>query len=303
MAKVKRKQSSKAKGSTKSKPNPARPQRASSRRRNGRDDFSVAVLRLIANEVGNLCSNPGCGAPTSGPSRSRGSSNVGTGAHITAAAAGGPRYDRRLTIAERKAAENAIWLCARCGRLVDNDDSTYTVDDLHDWKAQAIARAHRALETGKVPEPGPSAASIEHDKGVFARTDAVMGERPLRDHIEALQAMAAMEIGEDRFIDDWVRLFDLEGTQYLVPALRSSSHEVVTAIRALNTFVLAHFFTRGAARRIYLRPNLNIDLEGSGSDADMLAFDKYLTELYKRGDDVLARYSTYRRAVKEHLFL
>ena len=66
-------------------------------------------------------------------------------------------------------------LCARCGRLVDNDESTYTLHDLEDWKSQAIARAHRALETGKVPQPGPSENSVLHDKDVFARSDAIMG--------------------------------------------------------------------------------------------------------------------------------
>jgi hypothetical protein len=53
-----------------------------------------------------------------------------------------------LTPAERKAAANAIWLCNNCGRLVDNDVSTYTVDALKKWKADAIGRAQQALASG-----------------------------------------------------------------------------------------------------------------------------------------------------------
>lgn len=109
--------------------------------RRNRDDFSVPVLREIAHEVGHRCSNPECQAPTSGPSKQKGASNVGVGAHITAAASGGPRFDASLTPAERKSAANAIWLCNSCGQLVDNDASTYTVGELVKWKVDAIDRA------------------------------------------------------------------------------------------------------------------------------------------------------------------
>jgi len=87
--------------------------------RHNRDNFPGPVLREIAYEVGHHCSNPACRAPTSGPSKQKGASNVGVGAHITAAAPGGPRFDASLTPAERRSAANAIWLCNTCGRLVD----------------------------------------------------------------------------------------------------------------------------------------------------------------------------------------
>src|SRR4051812_3059955 len=83
-----------------------------------RDDFPLPALKHLAAEVGYLCSNPTCCAPTIGPSKQRGISNVGVGAHITAAASGGPRFDKRLTRAQRISAENGIWMCHRCGRLV-----------------------------------------------------------------------------------------------------------------------------------------------------------------------------------------
>src|SRR6187549_3332373 len=96
-------------------------------RHEGRDNFTSSTVRLIAEEVGHRCSNPGCGAPTSGPSTAKGVSNVGVAAHIAAAAVGGPRYDPSMSPAERSAPANAIWLCGRCARLIDNDTATFTV--------------------------------------------------------------------------------------------------------------------------------------------------------------------------------
>jgi hypothetical protein len=102
----------------------------------------------LAQEVSYLCSNPTCCAPTIGPSKQKGISNVGVGAHITAAAPGGPRFNKRLTRAQRVSPENGIWMCHRCGRLVDNDAKSYTVGLLRNWKREAVKRAHSDLQAG-----------------------------------------------------------------------------------------------------------------------------------------------------------
>lgn len=97
--------------------------------------------------VANRCSNPSCGRPTSGPhTDSSKSVNIGVAAHITAASAGGPRYDASLTSEERADARNGIWLCGACERLVDRDDPKYTKELLFEWKARAEAVAAQALE-------------------------------------------------------------------------------------------------------------------------------------------------------------
>lgn len=134
-----------------------------------RDDFTIPVLRHIAQEVGYLCSNPDCLAPTVGPSKQKGVSNVGVGAHITAAAPGGPRFDALLTADERRSAANAIWLCNTCSRLVDNDVSTYTVAQLVQWKIDAIERARKALASGsRSTTEGLFAAHLELQKQKLA---------------------------------------------------------------------------------------------------------------------------------------
>jgi hypothetical protein len=60
-----------------------------------RDEFPEAVLRAVSRRAGLHCSNPKCGSATTGPQASDELSviNIGVGAHITAAASGGKRYD------------------------------------------------------------------------------------------------------------------------------------------------------------------------------------------------------------------
>ena len=120
--------------------------------KNNRDDFSEAVKRTVAERVNRRCSR--CDAPTSGPQRDPAKSlNVGVAGHITAAAPGGPRYDSSLTPEQRKGHGNAIWLCQTCGRLVDNDESAFSVQDLQRWKLAAEARALASIGVPAVSQP------------------------------------------------------------------------------------------------------------------------------------------------------
>jgi len=117
-----------------------------------RDDFSAPVREHLAKRVAYHCSAPWCHAITVGPSETRPSrtSMTGVAAHITAAAKGGPRYDKTLSPGERAAESNGIWLCAGHGRLVDNDTVRFTVELLRQWKERAELRASRELERAGV---------------------------------------------------------------------------------------------------------------------------------------------------------
>jgi hypothetical protein len=107
-----------------------------------RDDFPDDVKRTVAARVGNRCSRPNCRALTSGPQVDPSKAlNVGVAAHITAASPGGPRYASSLTSEERRHANNAIWLCQNCGKLVDNDQARFTEEELKQWKQTAEAEA------------------------------------------------------------------------------------------------------------------------------------------------------------------
>lgn len=112
-----------------------------------RDDFTAKTKEILAKRVGFLCSNPSCRKPTSGPnSDANKATNIGIAAHITAASAGGPRYDNNLTPDERKNIANGIWLCQSCSALIDRDASKYPVNLLNDWKEQAETEMQQKLE-------------------------------------------------------------------------------------------------------------------------------------------------------------
>ncbi len=107
-----------------------------------RNEFPAGIKRVLANRVGTRCSNSDCQRTTSGPnSDPEKAVNIGVAAHITAAAAGGPRYDAGLSPEERRSAENGIWLCQTCAKLIDNDPERYHSELLWEWKRGAEERA------------------------------------------------------------------------------------------------------------------------------------------------------------------
>jgi hypothetical protein len=106
-----------------------------------RDDFTQPTIQLLAKRAGFRCSNPDCRRPTSGPGAGQAAVNLGVAAHITAASRRGPRFDELLPGEARTSADNGIWLCQQCSRLVDADASGHSVATLQEWKAFAEAAA------------------------------------------------------------------------------------------------------------------------------------------------------------------
>jgi hypothetical protein len=116
-----------------------------------RDNFSEEVKRVIADRVGYRCSNPDCRALTSGPQIDETKAlNVGVAAHISAASAGGPRYNQSISSQERRHLNNGIWLCQNCAKLIDNDLARFPESLLRKWKQQAEKNALAEIgKTGK----------------------------------------------------------------------------------------------------------------------------------------------------------
>lgn len=114
-----------------------------------RNNFPSTVAALLSKRVAHHCSNLHCRQATSGPQDSpKGSINIGVAAHITAASPGGPRYDPSLSADQRRSAENGIWLCQKCSKLIDSDVGRYTVPRLRSWKTEAEEVARVELEAG-----------------------------------------------------------------------------------------------------------------------------------------------------------
>ena len=79
--------------------------------------------------------------------------NIGVAAHITAASPNGPRYSPELRSEQRASADNGIWLCQNCAKLVDDDVQQFSAHVLRAWKADAERRAaDRIGRTGEISD-------------------------------------------------------------------------------------------------------------------------------------------------------
>lgn len=115
-----------------------------------RDNFTAATKRKLAERAGFICSFPGCGQSTIGPSDEslEATANIGEACHIAAAASGpgARRYDDGMTSEQRRSIENGIWMCRTHAKLIDSDENSFTPDLLHNWKVLAEQNAKARLE-------------------------------------------------------------------------------------------------------------------------------------------------------------
>jgi len=99
--------------------------------------FKKSIIITLAKRAANRCSNPDCGAITSGPSNNPNDSvNVGEAAHIYGANLGSARYDADMITTDRNAISNAIWLCGNCHKLIDDDPVKYPAGLLFEWQRE-----------------------------------------------------------------------------------------------------------------------------------------------------------------------
>ena len=160
-----------------------------------RDNFPSGVKRILALRVGSQCSNPTCGAKTSGPQIDPANAiNIGVAAHITAASVGGPRYHVTVSEAERMAPKNGIWLCQNCAKMIDNDVERFPESLLRHWKEVAEQRA--LSEMGRQsPFDRTSAPALEMPPAGLSQMSVSL-RHPLTP--ETLRQLPALLSPEDR---------------------------------------------------------------------------------------------------------
>lgn len=127
-----------------------------------RDEFTAATRNTIAGRAGYRCANPTCARLTSRPDpvNPQAAISDAIAAHITAAAQGGPRFDAGLSPEQRASAENGIWLCATCSRVIDSSPDAYPKEALQAWKRYSEQRAVREASV-KVDEIAQLIAKID----------------------------------------------------------------------------------------------------------------------------------------------
>lgn len=150
-------------------------------KKQNRDDFKGPTRLLLAKRAGWLCSFPTCRKPTVGATQDDDHAiDIGTAAHICAAAPGGPRYDATQTPEARSSLKNGIWMCRDHGKAIDSPDSEFTVAQLLEWKKQAESESRRRVLHNEpisglaTPRAGQSGALLrsaaQDDLDVFRRT-------------------------------------------------------------------------------------------------------------------------------------
>lgn len=99
--------------------------------------FSKAVAEVLAKRAAATCSNPDCGALTSGPAEDEARSvNVGEAAHVYGAMPGSARYDPEMSPGQRGDITNGIWLCRNCHKHVDADATQFPAGLLFEWRRE-----------------------------------------------------------------------------------------------------------------------------------------------------------------------
>jgi hypothetical protein len=144
-----------------------------------RDNFSRQTKQYVALRAGHQCSFTGCSQRTVGPSSESPTAitNVGDAAHICAAAPGGRRYVESMTPEERSHIDNAIWCCALHARLIDRDETVYTIGALRQMKRDREAasaeevrrRASHSTRAHDLIAIGPDIVCMGELLGVDAR--------------------------------------------------------------------------------------------------------------------------------------
>ena len=144
-----------------------------------RDEFSQTIRVQIAKRAAWLCSFPSCRKFTVGATEDgNGEINIGTAAHICAAAPGGPRYDDKMSRDQRSSADNGIWLCRDHGKTIDSDLTQFTTPVLREMKRQAEQAAFWLVShggTANTPAADFNLATrlrdaVEKDLAVFRKT-------------------------------------------------------------------------------------------------------------------------------------
>jgi hypothetical protein len=111
-----------------------------------RDEFTPATKRAIERQARGHCSNPACRRLTRGATADGGGEvNIGVASHISAAAPGGPRYDKNMAPHERRSVDNGIWLCDVHARAVDAKNSKFIAEQLRAWKKRTNEDSWRSI--------------------------------------------------------------------------------------------------------------------------------------------------------------
>ena len=165
--------------------------------------FTPKTKALVAARAGYMCSNPDCNRLLVGPEVNTEDkllkSSIGEFAHIRGRADDSPRWEPAMTDDQRADPENAVFLCATCHTLVDNNGGPgYTTDKLTAWRDEHTATVRRILAGPPIPllsefrRREKNGAIVRHVFNVIADKRAVYERPELESWSEVISSLSAL---------------------------------------------------------------------------------------------------------------
>lgn len=104
-------------------------------------NYTLPTVKLLF-ATARTCAYPDCRVPPVFEDADRGIRSVAVQiAHIRSAKASGPRYDLRYPAEKVNSEENLLLLCGKHHHPVDGNESTYSIEELLEWKKVQVTDA------------------------------------------------------------------------------------------------------------------------------------------------------------------
>lgn len=192
------------------------------------DRFRRQTVETLAKRAGHSCSNPDCGALTSGPAESDDSAiNVGEAAHIYGARPGAARFKPDMIGAERSDITNGIWLCCNCHKIIDSDPGQFSPELLFEWRRAHEESVSRRL--GKTAERLRQKVALQALKGF--ENESYLAQQIVIDKPGGWEYRLTLELLRSNLEPVLSRWRALEGKLYTKPITRIPAFEVIDWFR------------------------------------------------------------------------
>lgn len=213
------------------------------------DRFKQLIINTLAKRAANRCSNPDCGAVTSGPSDDpKASVNVGEAAHIFGAHLGSARFDATMTSLARSDIANAIWLCSTCHKIVDDDEGRYPAGLLFEWVKQHEEQVARQIgKAGAIARQRYEDRHLEEFGKLSYRAERILTDKPeyweYRLAEEVLRYEMSPVLRRWRALDRglYMRPFTRLEKEGFIPWIATRQAEVVHIVGAFDALINVEF--------------------------------------------------------------
>lgn len=174
--------------------------------------------------------------------------------------------------------------------------------------AHQINNFHPPSDVSAALERNIKAQRDAHDTEIFRYADMLLNE-------EVLDSGFSLLLGDHSYYESFRNpiiafcdFFNKAQNEYLNSNLSSLSEQLTSSLKELLKFIGIHFFIYPENQKLdntryCLYPLLNIDRMGSGDPEEMWKYDNYADQLQAVVSKASKSYVSYRRAIKETLFL